>query len=278
MTEWLDGAIQVRSPVNGGSMIGGPPRAVWHTWESGYALDPIEGAKRLIKARNQVHLVFNPVTGRVAQILPASVAGRGLRNLAGGVQTNRQGTACLQVEVIGYARRPWTDDLTPAGRKTLGRIIRWIRGHGVPDVFPAGDPPIYPDGHDERSVRTWTTRAGHYGHSQVPENDHGDPGKIDPSILWASAGPEPEPDPDPDPRPAPVPTPRRKGALMIFLRTPSNGTWLIVPNPQTADDLSIVRRSLVELTDDAEKALKAAGLLIDVHAGDVDVLLRALPA
>jgi hypothetical protein len=49
-----------------------------------------------------------------------------------------------------------------------------------------GSPPAYPREY-VRDPRVWTSRAGHYGHSQVPESDHGDPGAIDVRVLWAAA-------------------------------------------------------------------------------------------
>ena len=47
--------------------------------------------------------------------------------------------------------------------------------HGIPRTWPMGPtPPIGQSG--TRSVAVWNTKAGHYGHSQVPGNDHTDPG------------------------------------------------------------------------------------------------------
>ena len=36
----------------------------------------------------------------------------------------------------------------------------------------------------------WTSHGGHYGHSQVPENLHGDPGALDPNFVKQSAKPK----------------------------------------------------------------------------------------
>jgi peptidoglycan hydrolase-like protein with peptidoglycan-binding domain len=37
-----------------------------------------------------------------------------------------------------------------------------------------------------RSAGVWDTRSGHYGHSQVPENDHTDPGPM-PNLFGTAA-------------------------------------------------------------------------------------------
>lgn len=197
MRLWCPGAVVVPAPNgristhDGGSMLGGPPRCTMHTYEAGYSLTAVQGARGLIAAGNELHLTFNPVLGGLAQIIGADRAGRGLVNLPGGVQTNRMGTVNVQVEVIARADRPWTQDLTPAGRASLDQLIRWLRDDlGIPDVWPAGPPPAYYGGanHPEspRDPKVWTEHAGYFGHSQVPENDHGDPGAIDVRVLAAA--------------------------------------------------------------------------------------------
>lgn len=212
VADWLDGSVRLPSNNNGGSMLGGPPRFVHHTYEAPYSLDAAAGAKALIRAGNEVHFVFHPLTGHIIQLLPASVAGRGLENRPGGVQTNRMGSVCLQVEVIARAARPWTLDLTPEGMAGLAHLIAFARAHGIPDTWPAGPPPAYPPGNGVRSVTTWTTRAGHYGHSQVPENDHGDPGALDIRALFATAPPQPPP---------PAPTTLEDDVMLFRARTAS---------------------------------------------------------
>jgi len=184
--DWLTGiTAAIPSTHNGGSMIGGPPRWVWHTYEADpKGLTAERGARGLIAAGNEVHFTFNPLSGSIVQLLPAGVAGRGLRNTGGGVQTNRMGAVCLQVEVIAYAEHPWTGYLTTAGKAGLAKLVGFARAHGIPDVWPAGPPPAYPPGTGTRSATTWTTKAGHYGHSQVPENTHGDPGAISVKTLF----------------------------------------------------------------------------------------------
>lgn len=175
MGNWLPGARVIMANNDGGSMVGGAPRVVWHTTEN----DPTRAsaadlANYLNGTNNQVHLVWNPVSGEIVQMIPANRAGRGLVNRAGGVQTNRQGSVCIQIEVVGQAVHPFTEG--PC--KNLDKIESWLTSLGIPHVWPAGQPKPYPESAGgERSVEAWA-HGGHFGHSQVPENDHGDPGHV----------------------------------------------------------------------------------------------------
>src|SRR5882757_8921669 len=167
MNLWLDSARRVPAWQDGGSMLGGPKRVIWHSTEndpnrtSAYTI-----AEYLNRMGYQVHVIWNPVTGELIKMIPADRAGRGLRNLAGGIETNRGGDVCVQIEVVAHAATPFTQ----YEMKGLDRIMAWVRGLGVPDVWPGGPPPRYP-GTAHVSTATWNTKAGHYSHSQTPEND-----------------------------------------------------------------------------------------------------------
>ncbi len=160
-------------------MKGGPAKVVWHTTEN----DPNKTsasnvAAYLRKSGNDVHIVWNPVTGETIQAIPADRGGKGLKNTSGGVETNRGGTYVIQIEVVGQAAHPFTNSAC----KGLDKILTWLKSLGIPAVFPGGAP--LPDGksyganNGNRSTAAWE-KAGHFGHSQVPENLHGDPGGVD---------------------------------------------------------------------------------------------------
>ena len=254
--EWLTGATRIVSTA-GGTLVGGPPRWVWHTFEANpRRLSAVAGARVLHAAGNDVHFVFNPLTGDIAQMLPASVSGRALKNAPGGVETNRMGSACIQVEVIGFASQPFTGILTPAGQGGLGRLIRFARAHGIPDVWPAGPPPAYPDGYSVRSAGTWTRHAGHYGHSQVPENNHGDPGALNVRALFASA-----------PATPPIHHPTKGAAAMIIIFTPINGAFLQTSIGRTSID-----------TDFAVRLRDAGFPSISIGAADTTALYEVVSA
>jgi LysM repeat protein len=85
---------------------------------------------------------------------------------------------------MARAAKPFTSYWRPG--KNFRALMRAIRSHGVPDVFPAGKLAAkYGDGYRPRDV--WLTKGGHYGHSNVPGNDHWDPGAINKAALFAAA-------------------------------------------------------------------------------------------
>lgn len=124
------------------------------------------------------HLLADPFTGRVAQFFSANSRAKAVVNAAGGVETNRKGDVCIQIEWLFF---PYCRvggkvyaSLLDTPMRGLDRIMPWLRAWGVPDVWPMGEPTWSAN----RNAQTWNTRSGHYGHSQVPENDHTDPGPM----------------------------------------------------------------------------------------------------
>jgi len=152
-------------------MCGGAPRAVWFIWPNDPQVVSAKSvAQRLIQLERPSHLVWNPVTGEIVQVLPPMRAACGLAGDRGG-----NGRVCVQIQVIGSAREPFTDTKLDG----LDEILAWLDSWGVPRLWPAGPPLPYP--HSivaDRSARLWA-RGGHFGHSQVPGAREGDPGSID---------------------------------------------------------------------------------------------------
>lgn len=159
-------------PLSGpvGSFAGGPFRIVHHTTEGGSA----SGAFQAFKAnRSDPH--FTVDQHAVYQHIDTSLAARALRNTPGGVETNR--LSALQIEVVGTAALP----KPRATLENVARLCRWLeRTHAIPSAWPAGLPKPAKNGRDPgghiRNASVWATKGGHYGHSQVPENSHWDPG------------------------------------------------------------------------------------------------------
>ena len=148
----------------------GPFRIVHHTTEgSSYA-----GARATYAAKKaDPHFTVNGA--EIHQHIDTDEAARALKNAPGGVETNR--ASAIQIEVVALAGQP--KDVTTL--QTVAQLCRWIEGqHGIQQEWPNG-PPRWstngqnPGGHNRNAV-TWAQEGGHYGHSQVPENDHWDPG------------------------------------------------------------------------------------------------------
>jgi hypothetical protein len=91
------------------------------------------------------------------------------------VETNKD--SAVQIEIVGFAHRPKSQKTL----RNVARLCRWIEStHGVPKAWPNGRPKPAVNGGDpgghNRNAANWDARGGHYGHSNVPENTHWDPG------------------------------------------------------------------------------------------------------
>lgn len=245
---WLPGAKIVNALKDSGALTGSLKKVVWHTTEN----DPTKTtaynvALYLNRVGSQCHIVWNPYTGEIVQMIPANRGGRALMNRAGGVETNTSGGIVIQIEVVGRAVEPFTS----GPMKNFDKIISWLRSLGIPDVWPAGDLEPYPASYGGvRSTSDWN-KSGHFGHSQVPENDHGDPGNIDQNKITgapkpASAIPSlPKPAPKPVPKPVVVrPETAKIVALQRLLHVGADGKF----GPGTlAAANAVIRRTLTNV-------------------------------
>lgn len=152
-----------------GAYAGGPFKIVHHTTEGSTAQSAFDTF-----AQNNSTPHFTVDADTIYQHLDTDIAARSLANPGGGVETNR--LSALQIEIVGFAGR--NKDRTTL--KHVARLCRWLEDqHAVPNVWPSGPPKTHNNGKDpgghNRSSANWTTKGGHYGHSQVPENSHWDP-------------------------------------------------------------------------------------------------------
>lgn len=183
-TLWLPNVERMLGPHRaGGAMVGGPPRMVHHiTWDalgSKGERPPFKNVARYLVGQGyEPHLMIDPILGTAVQFLPFNRAAYALRNLSGGLETNRIGDACIQVEwffspncVVNGKKYATLKDTPMRG---LDAVLAVCKEYGIPAEWPDGEPTWK----SNRVSKTWSTKAGHYGHCQVPENTHTDPGPM----------------------------------------------------------------------------------------------------
>ena len=162
---WFPGADRSVPGSSPGSYRGGPWHIIIHTTEGGSA----EGAFSAYRANNTwPH--FTVDRGTVYQHIDTQYSASAILNQSGGVETNR--LQAIQIEMVGYAGQA----KDPATLENAAALCRWLEEtYGIPPEWPNGRPQGSGGPHN-RSTSNWTTRPGYYGHSQVPENTHWDPG------------------------------------------------------------------------------------------------------
>ncbi|MFF3363598.1 peptidoglycan-binding protein [Streptomyces misionensis] len=138
------------------------------------------------------HILWDPFEGRFAQFFPADSRSMSLVDASGGTRTNRAGKVVLQIEALffpycRYGGKVYAS-LAETPCKGWAQLNAWVRSWGVLDTWPMGRPVSFASHRDER---TWETRGGWYAHSQVPENDHQDPGSW-PAFVNAPVASKPE--------------------------------------------------------------------------------------
>ena len=183
---WMPGARCIRARVDGGQLGGGAPRVVWLTLGADPRTVSVwSAAQRLNQEDRPPHLVWDPLTGDIAQLLPIVRAGCALgmpeyldfepdRTLPRPAGVNREGRLCVQIGVLGSPREPFTS-FQMIG---LAGILAWLDSWQIPRRWPAGPPAPYRQLARPRSRALWA-RGGHFGASQVPECDNLGPGGID---------------------------------------------------------------------------------------------------
>jgi hypothetical protein len=182
----MRGARCIRAETDGGKLDGGAPRAVWLTLGADLtAVSAVSAAQRLSEENRPCHLVWDPLTGDIAQLLPIVRAGcaLGARENIDYVPSpssrcapsvNREGRLCVQIGVLSSPREPFTSYQMIG----LGEIMAWLDSWQVPRRWPAGAPAPFRQPARPRSRALWA-RGGHFGASQVPGCEGIGPGAID---------------------------------------------------------------------------------------------------
>ncbi|CAM5588757.1 peptidoglycan-binding protein [Streptomyces purpurascens] len=183
---WMPGAARLdvgdHAPTDGG-----PAKAIAHiTWDRNATAAKPQDLVPYLNLRsyfagsgagNAPHILWDPFGGRFTQFLPANSRSKSLADKPGGTRTNRAGKVVLQVEALffPYCRvgREIYPRLVDTPCKGWDELQDWVHSWGVPNRWPMGRPDDFVP---HRSEAVWAKEAGWYGHSQVPENNHQDPG------------------------------------------------------------------------------------------------------
>lgn len=190
---WMPGVLRIRARTDGGPLRGGAPRAVWLTLGTApLAVSIQSAAQRLVSECRPCHLVWDPLTGEIAQLISILRAGRALgapEQLAcdprlipaSPPNVSAEGRICVQIGVLGHPAKPFTDG------PMIGadRIVSWLDSWGVSRNWPAGQPADCRATRSRRSRVLWA-RGGHFGASQVPVCGNLSPGAIDIDRLTRS--------------------------------------------------------------------------------------------
>lgn len=168
---------------SGGSYTGGPYKGLLHTTEGSSA----SGAIGAFKANNSWPHFLIDYAGAVWQFINTNVSARALRNLSGGVQTNRD--SVIQIEIVGFAAKP--NDHPQVQMDELRELMRWIEATtGVKQKGP-GRPfaSAYGQNHLRFSNAEWEAFDGWNGHCHAPENCvHPDTPILKSDLTWSRAG------------------------------------------------------------------------------------------
>ena len=192
MKQWIDrvGSYRVEKnpcphpnlPVN----LNSPRSGVLHTTEGGW-----NSAMSVFKQHYAPHFLVGP--GRVAQLVPLGKMATALENPPGGYETNR--IAVCQIEVVGFSKeQPY--QFPEATLDVLAKLLGVLEGEckiplnrPFPDAMPPK--PWATTQFPRRHAGKWGKVAGWYGHVEVPENSHWDPGYLKWSELMRRADPLP---------------------------------------------------------------------------------------
>lgn len=189
MSWWLDWAK--RNPgLSSGSYTEGRWKLLVHTTESS-TFTPRRGS--YFGHSGYPHLT-NERDGTMWQHVDLDVAARALKNLRGGVQTNR--SRVIQVENVAYAK-DGNNALAGPQIDNLQRLTLEMRDRNGMEMvaLPAGTiaGSARASAPQRMSATQWRTFSGIVGHRHAPENDHWDPGAFDLSRLLPDSTATPTP-------------------------------------------------------------------------------------
>ncbi|WP_197285639.1 hypothetical protein [Nocardiopsis sp. NRRL B-16309] len=187
---WMSAAERIQGRATVAPPGRGAPRAVWSVTGSDPATRSAgQEARRLVERHRETHLVWNPLTGEIVQLLPATRRGRidlgGTHQYEQHVDHGLEGRVCLVVAVVARPEAPFTD----GPMRGLEPVLAWLDAWGVERRWNGALPGAPPEAGtpDEASARAWS-RGGHFGQDHVPGAGATGPGHVEPARLL---GPSP---------------------------------------------------------------------------------------
>lgn len=188
---WMAAAERIQGRATVAPPGRGAPRAVWGVTGTDPATRSAgQEARRLVEQRRETHLVWNPLTGEVVQLLPATRRGRidlgGTHQYEEHVDHGLEGRVCLVVTVVAHPDTPFTD----GPMRGLGPVLAWLDAWGVARRWNGALPgaPEEPGTAEEAAARAWS-RGGHFGQDHVPGSGATGPGHVEPDRLLAPNSP-----------------------------------------------------------------------------------------
>lgn len=178
-----------------------PPAGVMHTTEGSFA-----SAMSVFRQHYAPHFLVGP--HRIAQLVPLGDMAAALENPPGGVETNAW--ARVQVEVAGFSKKAaysfdaGTTDALASLLATLKLEADIPLARPFPDAMPRPSTTWPSTKFKRRLSGKWGIVSGWYGHVEVPENRHWDPG----ALKWAPLLLEAQKRMPKIPLPAPKPKPK----------------------------------------------------------------------
>lgn len=195
MVTWRTGVVKQSWSTDAGTFLGGPVKIVLHSTETGTW--PSYGGGKMAPHETWR---WNGRTFDKRQHVALNRSAMALKNLSGGVQTNRD--SAIQVELVGscdagFAKKYKYDYLPGLGDnflRELGKEVRQLaKAVGCP-LTVIKDWVSYPASYgfkarQRMSLAEWDSFSGICGHQHVCENDHGDPGSLNVARALLLSGP-----------------------------------------------------------------------------------------
>jgi hypothetical protein len=159
-----------------------PPAGVLHTIEGG-----IDAGLAVFQHHFAPHFALDGQ--RIVQLVPLGMLACALENRPGGVETNSVVRA--QIEVAGKSQEsPWVPD-GPEFESLADLLATLSKVADIPLERPFSDklppPPWATTSFARRTSGKFGTTPGWFGHIEVPENEHWDPGQLEWSKLITRA-------------------------------------------------------------------------------------------